>query len=159
MKNANTAKVVTVPASSGWTFTPTSATLMGHTYDARFGLAKSGDVFAQLVIDGIAVRLHVGHDCPHYEAALKAAATKPAAQPAKQAAKPAAQPAAFCFVEDEAIQRLRLVITDPTPAQRDAIAEAGFFWSNVTKSFHKRLTPKARKAAAALTDTLIALTK
>ena len=42
-------------------------------------------------------------------------------------------------------------------ASRAAIDAAGFYWSNTTKSWNKKLTCKAYRAAMALHDTLNAL--
>lgn len=45
----------------------------------------------------------------------------------------------------------------PTDAQRSAIEQAGFYWSSQLKSWNKKLTCKAYRAAQALATTLNAL--
>ena len=70
-----------------WSFTPTTAALSGHTFDATYSLARSGDVYVFAKVGDTPVRIHVGKDMPMYHAALEAAVA--AKQPAKQADKPA----------------------------------------------------------------------
>jgi len=97
-----------------------------------------------------------------------------AAEPAKQA-KPAAEPAkpvaaadawigttiegkGWRVAFDEATQRTRVIFdADPSAKQRAAIDAAGFYWSNTTKSWNKKLTRKAYRAALALAETLNAI--
>ena len=97
-----------------------------------------------------------------------------AAEPAKQA-KPAAEPAkpvaaadvwigttiegkGWRIAFDEATQRTRVIFAaDPSAKQKAAIDAAGFFWSNTTKSWNKKLTRKAYRAALALAETLNAI--
>ena len=101
--------------------------------------------------------------------------TKPADQP-KAEAKPAAEPAkpvdvaskswigttvegkGWRIAFDEATQRTRVIFdADPSAKQKAAIDAAGFYWSNTTKSWNKKLTCKAYRAAMALHETLNAL--
>lgn len=104
-------------------------------------------------------------------------AEKPAAKaPAKPAAKPAAkQPEAEaltaanyvgkCIVGDgwkiafdADAQRTRVTFAkQATLAQKQAVDDAGFYWSAAMGSFNKKLTTKAFRAAMALADTLKAL--
>ena len=106
----------------------------------------------------------------------KAAKQPKAAKPAKQA-KPAAEPAkpvpaadawigttiegkGWRIVFDDAAQRTRVIVDDDVPNEERvliAVADAGFFWSNTTKSWNKKLTRKAYRAALALADALNAL--
>ncbi len=59
---------------------------------------------------------------------------------------------------DATAQRTRVTFAkDPTPAQKQAIDAAGFYWSAAMGSFNKKLTAKAFRAAMALADTLQAL--
>ena len=104
---------------------------------------------------------------------------KPAAEPAKPVAKAAAKPAepakpvvpadnawigtaiegkGWRIAFDEATQRTRVIFAaDPSAKQKAAIDAAGFFWSNTTKSWNKKLTRKAYRAAVALSETLNAI--
>lgn len=100
------------------------------------------------------------------KAAKPAKQAKPAAEPAKPVAVPADGAWIGTTIEgkgwriafDEAAQRTR-VIFDATPSakQKAAIDAAGFYWSNTTKSWNKKLTRKAYRAAVALAETLNAL--
>ena len=116
--------------------------------------------------------------------AAKAAETKPAPvaqeakpapvkKPAKAAETKAAAPAmpadnawigttiegkGWRIAFDEAAQRTRVILdADPSAKQRAAIDAAGFYWSNATKSWNKKLTRKAYRAAMALAETMNAL--
>ena len=104
---------------------------------------------------------------------------KPAAEPAKPVAKAAAKPTepakpvvpadnawigtaiegkGWRIAFDEATQRTRVIFAaDPSAKQKAAIDAAGFFWSNTTKSWNKKLTRKAYRAAVALSETLNAI--
>lgn len=235
MKTTNTAaeKIIPVTAdNTAWKFTPTSASLDGHTFDVAYSVSSKGDVFVFCEIGGQPIRVHVGasspvyHDC--FEAAMaakkqpaKQAADKPAApakqekpakepakpvankpaakaakQPkaetksAKQAAKPAAEPAkpveqpkpvaepakpvaapadkawigttitgkGWRIAFDEATQRTRVSFdADPSAKQKAAVEAAGFYFSAQLKSWNKKLTCKAYRAALALADALNAL--
>ena len=102
-------------------------------------------------------------------------AAKPAKPVAKAEAKPAPQPKAAMPADnawigtaiegkgwriafDEAAQRTRVIFAaDPSAKQKAAIDAAGFYWSNTTKSWNKKLTRKAYRAAQALAETLNAL--
>jgi hypothetical protein len=95
--------------------------------------------------------------------AKRAAAAEPVAEPV---AEPAAEPTAlsakpFVGTEiagegwkirfDAACGRTRVILqSEPSAALREAIEKAGFFWSDVMKSWNKKLTVKAYKAAQAL---------
>ena len=116
---------------------------------------------------------------PKPKAAKPAKQAKPAAEPAKPVvkaeAKPAPQPKAATSADtawigtaiegkgwriafDEAAQRTRVIFTaDPSAKQKAAIDAAGFYWSNTTKSWNKKLTRKAYRAALALSETLNAI--
>ena len=240
MKTANTAaKIVPVTAdNSAWKFTATTAALDGHTFDAAYSVARSGDVYVFARIGDTPVRIHIGKGMPTYHEALEAAmaaknapkqpakqaeskpaeqpkpveqpakqaeakaepkpakpakqAAKPVeqpkpAKPAKQAAKPAepakpveqpkpAEPAkqaapadkawigttitgnGWRIAFDQATQRTRVSFeADPSAKQKAAIDAAGFYWSAQLKSWNKKLTCKAYRAALALADTLNAL--
>ena len=99
------------------------------------------------------------------KAAKQPAETKPAAEPAKPV--PAADTAwigttiegkGWRVAFDEATQRTRVIFdADPSAKQRAAIDAAGFYWSNTTKSWNKKLTRKAYRAALALAETLNAI--
>lgn len=113
------------------------------------------------------------------KAAKPAKQAKPAAEPAKPVAKAAAKPAepakpvvpadnawigtaiegkGWRIAFDEATQRTRVIFAaDPSAKQKAAIDAAGFFWSNTTKSWNKKLTRKAYRAAVALSETLNAI--
>ena len=98
MKTANTAtaKVIPVEADTAWKFTATTAALSGHTFDATYSVARSGDVYVFAQVSGTPVRIHVAQGAPMYHACLEAAMAAKAAskQPAKQAeSQPAEQPA------------------------------------------------------------------
>ena len=106
----------------------------------------------------------------------KAAKQPKAAKPAKQV-KPAAEPAkpvpaadawigttiegkGWRIVFDDAAQRTRVIVDDDVPNEERvliAVADAGFFWSNTTKSWNKKLTRKAYRAAKLLAETLNAI--
>ena len=107
-------------------------------------------------------------------AAKRKAPAKAAKQPATE--KPAAEPAkpvdvaskswigttvegkGWRIAFDEATQRTRVIFdADPSAKQKAAIDAAGFYWSNTTKSWNKKLTCKAYRAAMALHETLYAL--
>jgi len=103
-------------------------------------------------------------------AAKQPKATKPAkqAKPAAEPAKPVAAADAWIGTTiegkgwrvafDEATQRTRVIFdADPSAKQRAAIDAAGFYWSNTTKSWNKKLTRKAYRAALALAETLNAI--
>ena len=256
-RNANTVTVTAI--DTAWTFTPATAALNGHVFDAGYSVAKNGDVYILAKVEGVAVRIHVGKASPVYHEALEAAVTanKPAAEPAKpvetkpaepakpvetkaaepakqakpatkrkapakaaakptaKAAKPAkqakpkaeakpaepakpvakaeakpvepakpvakaeakpvepAKPVAVAdtawigtviegkgwrIAFDEAAQRTRVIFAaDPSAKQKAAIDAAGFYWSNTTKSWNKKLTRKAYRAALALAETLNAI--
>ena len=106
------------------------------------------------------------------------AEAKPAAKAAKQPAKPAApakaakQPDAadkawigteitgkgWRIVFDDATQRTRVSFTGkPSAKQKAAVEAAGFYFSASLKTWNKKLTCKAYRAALALRDTLTAL--
>ena len=111
------------------------------------------------------------------KAAKQPATEKPAAEPAKPVeSKPAAEPAkpvdvaskswigttvegkGWRIVFDESTQRTRVIFDgEPSAKQKAAIDAAGFYWSNTTKSWNKKLTCKAYRAAMALHETLNAL--
>ena len=111
-------------------------------------------------------------------ATKRKAPAKAAKQPkAEQAAKPAAEPAkpvpaadawigttiegkGWRIVFDDAAQRTRVIVDDDVPNEERvliAVADAGFFWSNTTKSWNKKLTRKAYRAAKLLAETLNAI--
>lgn len=55
----------------------------------------------------------------------------------------------ICFDDDR--QRVRIQFDGrPTKAQRDAAAAAGFRWSDTARSWSRKLTTKARRAALEL---------
>ncbi len=106
------------------------------------------------------------------------AEAKPDAKAAKQPAKPAApakaakQPDAadkawigteitgkgWRIVFDDATQRTRVSFTGkPSAKQKAAVEAAGFYFSASLKTWNKKLTCKAYRAALALRDTLTAL--
>ena len=106
------------------------------------------------------------------------AEAKPAAKAAKQPAKPvtpakaAKQPDAadkawigteitgkgWRIVFDDATQRTRVSFTGkPSAKQKAAVEAAGFYFSASLKTWNKKLTCKAYRAALALRDTLTAL--
>ena len=108
----------------------------------------------------------------------KPAAAKPPVEPAKpaakqpKAAKPAKQAApadkawigttltgkGWRIAFDEATQRTRVSFdADPSAKQKSAVEAAGFYFSAQLKSWNKKLTCKAYRAALALADTLNAL--
>ena len=113
--------------------------------------------------------------------AEKPAETEPVAQPKAEkpakakAAKPAPQPKAaipaddawigttitgkgWTIAFDEATQRTKVAFEGtPSAKQKAAIDAAGFYWSNTTKSWNKKLTRKAYRAALALAETLNAI--
>jgi len=113
------------------------------------------------------------------KAAKPAKQAKPAAEPAKPVAKAEAKPAepakpvaaannawigtaiegkGWRIAFDEAAQRTRVIFAaDPSAKQKAAIDAAGFYWSNTTKSWNKKLTRKAYRAALALSETLNAI--
>lgn len=114
---------------------------------------------------------------PAKQAEAKAEA-KPAAKAAKQPAKPATpakaakQPDAadkawigteitgkgWRIVFDDATQRTRVSFTGkPSAKQKAAVEAAGFYFSASLKTWNKKLTCKAYRAALALRDTLTAL--
>ena len=102
------------------------------------------------------------------KAAKQPKAEKPAEKPAAEPAKPVATADAWIgttiegkgwrIAFDEATQRTRVIFdADPSAKQRAAIDAAGFYWSNTTKSWNKKLTRKAYRAALALAETLNAI--
>ena len=98
------------------------------------------------------------------EPAKQPAETKPAAEPAKPVAAADAwigktiEGKGWRVAFDEATQRTRVIFdADPSAKQRAAIDAAGFYWSNTTKSWNKKLTRKAYRAALALAETLNAI--
>ena len=59
---------------------------------------------------------------------------------------------------DETTARTRVIFDGkPTEAQHNAVCEAGFYWSNIMKSYNKKLNAKGKKAAADLAITLAAI--
>ena len=59
------------------------------------------------------------------------------------------------IVLDAALERTRLIFDrEPSAEAVQAIEAARFFWSPSTRSYHKRLTNKAKRAALALADEL-----
>ncbi|MBR3741100.1 MAG: hypothetical protein IKN04_11715 [Clostridia bacterium] len=111
------------------------------------------------------------------EQPAKQAGAKPEAKPAPaakqpKAAKPAKQAApadkawigttltgkGWRIAFDEATQRTRVSFdADPSAKQKSAVEAAGFYFSAQLKSWNKKLTCKAYRAALALADTLNAL--
>ena len=98
--------------------------------------------------------------------AEKPAETKPAAEPAKPVATADAwigttiEGKGWRIVFDDAAQRTRVIVDDDVPNEERvliAVADAGFFWSNTTKSWNKKLTRKAYRAAKLLAGTLNAI--
>ena len=98
--------------------------------------------------------------------AEKPAETKPAAEPAKPVATADAwigttiEGKGWRIVFDDATQRTRVIVDDDVPNEERvliAVADAGFFWSNTTKSWNKKLTRKAYRAAKLLAETLNAI--
>ena len=106
-------------------------------------------------------------------ATKRKAPAKAAKQPEPKAeAKPAPQPKAATPAEEcwhgtevtgkgwriefsKVYQRTMVFLDDMSNAkQKAAIEAAGFWWSNTTKSWNKKLTRKAYRAAAALSETL-----
>ena len=100
------------------------------------------------------------------KAAKQPAETKPAAEPAKPVATADAwigttiEGKGWRIVFDDAAQRTRVIVDDDVPNEERvliAVADAGFFWSNTTKSWNKKLTRKAYRAAKLLAETLNAI--
>ena len=103
--------------------------------------------------------------------AAKAATPKAAAKaatPAKAAKQPDAADKAWIGTEitgkgwrivfDDATQRTRVSFTGkPSAKQKAAVEAAGFYFSASLKTWNKKLTCKAYRAALALRDTLTAL--
>ena len=186
MKTTNTAaeKIIPVTAdNTAWKFTPSSASLDGHAFDAAYSVSSKGDVYVFCEIGGQPIRVHVGtsspvyHDC--FEAAMaakkqpaKQAEDKPAApakqeKPAAEPAKPVAAPTEKAWIGttitgkgwriafDEATQRTRVSFdADPSAKQKATVEAAGFYFSAQLKSWNKKLTCKAYRAALALADAL-----
>lgn len=167
-----------------WTFATTSATVNGRTFPASYSLARSGDVYvftALRAADGtdMPVRIHVTADMPmHADAVAAAKAARDAdpaaavkaeptiAAPAQDAAQTVAKPwigttitgKGWNIAFDEQAQRTRVLFqVQPTAAQKAAIENAGFFWSNQLQSWNKKLTCKAHRAAQELAAALNAL--
>ena len=64
-----------------------------------------------------------------------------------------AQGAGWTIYADKALARYRVVLAKHAknaPALRSAVTAAGFYFSTVTGSYHKKLTNKAQRAAVAL---------
>lgn len=111
-------------------------------------------------------------DKPAEKPARKAKAPR-AAKPAKAEPAPKAEPAAnagkpwigtriegagWHIAFDADAGRTRVVFADaPSAAQKSAIEAAGFFWSAQLKSWNKKLTCKAYRAAQALAADLATL--
>ena len=104
------------------------------------------------------------------KAAKQPKAEQPAEKPAAEPAKPVATADAWIgttiegkgwrIVFDDAAQRTRVIVDDDVPNEERvliAVADAGFFWSNTTKSWNKKLTRKAYRAAKFLAETLNAI--
>lgn len=99
------------------------------------------------------------------------AAAKPAANvPAKQE-KPVAKPATapkeqpmsgkgWRIVEDNAEGRIRVYLdADVSDAVKTAVVDGGFWWTPTKQAYSKRCNPRGMRAAAALAETLHAITK
>lgn len=66
--------------------------------------------------------------------------------------------AGWRIVLDSNLQRTRLIFdSTPTAAALELVEAARFFWSPNTRSYHKKLTQKARRAALVLASELQAL--
>lgn len=172
----------TATAANVWTFAPDSVTVNGHTFPASYSLARSGDVYVFATVKAAAdaadvpVRLHISATMPmHADAVVAAEAARKASKPApvQEAPAPEAAPApvsgkawigttiqgkgwSIAFDADAGRTRVQVEGT-PTDAQRSAIEQAGFYWSSQLKSWNKKLTCKAFRAAQALAATLNAL--
>ena len=79
----------------------------------------------------------------------------PAAPAVVESPKSAEKP--YEIIEDESISRVRIVLKDATDAMKQIVIDGGFFWSNATKSYHKRLNSKGKAAAAEIAAKLDAM--
>ena len=156
-----------------WAFAPNTVTVNGHTFPASYSLARGGDVYVFTALRAAAdapempVRIHIGADMPMHAdavAAAQAAQDKPA--PAQDKPAPADKPwigttitgKGWNIAFDAKAGRTRVLFqAAPTDAQKAAIESAGFYWSAQLKSWNKKLTCKAYRAAQALAATLNAL--
>ena len=159
-----------------WTFAPDAVTINGRTFAAAYSIAKSGDVYVFASVKAAAeaaevpVRLHISSTMPmHADAVAAAEAARKASKPAPVQEQPAAiagkawigttiQGKGWSIAFDADAGRTRVKVDGtPTDAQRSAIEQAGFYWSSQLKSWNKKLTCKAYRAAQALATTLNAL--
>ena len=174
---------ITATAANVWTFAPDAVTVNGRTFPASYSLARSGDVYVFATVKAAAdaadvpVRLHISATMPmHADAVAAAEAARKASKPAPVQEQPAPvqdKPApvagkawigttiqgkgwSIAFDADAGRTRVQVEGT-PTDAQRSAIEQAGFYWSSQLKSWNKKLTCKAYRAAQALATTLNAL--
>ena len=156
-----------------WAFAPNTVTVNGHTFPASYSLARGGDVYVFTALRAAAdapempVRIHIGADMPMHAdavAAAQAAQDKPA--PAQDKPAHADKPwigttitgKGWNIAFDAKAGRTRVLFqAAPTDAQKAAIESAGFYWSAQLKSWNKKLTCKAYRAAQALAATLNAL--
>jgi len=124
----------------------------------------------------------VAEPAPAKKPTRKKAAKKPEPAPAVEAAAPVADPVpvqdapakvapvekpwigtsitgkGWSIAFDQATGRTRVTVEGtPTDAQRNAIEQAGFFWSAKMASWNKGLTCKAYRAAQSLAAALTAL--
>ena len=111
MKTTNTTNTANV-----WSFAPASVTVNGHTFEAKYSLARSGDVYVFAQVCDAPIRVHVGADMPMYADALAAAKAEPAPAPVVE---PAPAPAP--------VQDAPKPVQDapkPAPAKKPAKAKA-----------------------------------
>lgn len=166
----------TATAANVWTFAPDAVTVNGRTFPASYSLARSGDVYVFATVKAAAdaadvpVRLHISATMPmHADAVAAAEAARKASKPAPVQEQPAPvagkawigttiQGKGWSIAFDADAGRTRVQVEGtPTDAQRSAIEQAGFYWSSQLKSWNKKLTCKAYRAAQALATTLNAL--
>ena len=169
----NTANATNTATTNVWAFAPNTVTVNGHTFPASYSLARGGDVYVFTALRAAAdapempVRIHIGADMPmHADAVAAAQAAKDKPAPAQDKPAPADKPwigttitgKGWNIAFDAKAGRTRVLFqAAPTDAQKAAIESAGFYWSAQLKSWNKKLTCKAYRAAQALAATLNAL--
>lgn len=180
-------------------FSPSSVTVSGRTFPARYTVAPDGTVYADVTAQeggqAVPLRIRISPDHPDHAAALAAAQPAPVEQPdpveqksahveqPDNAQEPKPQPDQACspktargpvpektFAGTEikgrgwsiefstVYDRTRVIFEKvPSAAVREAVKAAGFHWSPTMKSWNKKLTFRAFRAAQALAVQLNAL--
>ncbi len=158
------------PANSNRTFTPGNVTENGSVYPVKYELHDNGIIYYSYNTGRGAVYSYITPAESGYKSAWIAATsetitTVPEPTPApgqlynnKSFIGTTINSDGFRVYFDDTLQRTRIIFdNEPTPAERAAVENAGFYYSSVVNSWNKKLTCKAYRAALQLVKTLAAL--